>query len=222
MELIDKQDNNSQASPWKGKPPKDDEEARERIIQAARACIKRDGVTGANISAVAKQVGVTRRTVYRLFDSTGHLIQTIAAQSTGVTLNKMMAHVNNYPSFQERVVEAIIYLKKAIKKDSFLKVYFSTDASSGNQLSIADTFTPEALELSFQMLKVLYPQDSRELDQQLFRQLAEHIQRILFSLVLTPSPSTDTDSPLREYLNNWLTPGVDALLKGQKYKRTTV
>ena len=212
MEAIDKKENSALAAPWKGKPPKNDDEARERIIRAARACIKRDGVTGASISAVAKQVGVTRRTIYRLFDSTGHLIQSIVAQSSGVTLNKMLAHVNNYPSFQERVVEAIIYLRKAIKNDSFLKVYFSTDSSNGNQGSITDTFRPGALELSFQMLKVLYPQDAKEIDQHLFRQLAEHMQRILFSLVLTPSPSTDNDSALREYLNNWLTPAVDALL----------
>ena len=215
MELIDKQDNSTQSVPWKGKPPKNDEEARERIIRAARACIKRDGVTGANISAVAKQVGVTRRTVYRLFDSTGHLVQSIAAHSSGVTLNKMMTHVNNYPSFQERVVEAIIYLKKAIKNDSFLKAYFSAGSGSSNQVSIADTFTPGALELSFQMLKVLYPQNAREIDPQLFRQLAEHMQRILFSLVLTPSLATDDDSALREYLNNWLTPAVDALLENR-------
>jgi len=215
MELIDKQDNSAQSAPWKGRPPKNDEEARARIIRAARACIKRDGVTGANISAVAKQVGVTRRTIYRLFDSTGQLIQTIVAQWSGVTLNKMLTHVNNYSSFQERVVEAIIYLRKAIRKDSFLKVYFSTDSANGKQVSITDTFTPESLELSFQMLKVLYPHDAREIDQELFRQLAEHMQRILFSLVLTPSLSTDSDSALREYLNNWLTPAVDALLESR-------
>jgi AcrR family transcriptional regulator len=202
---------NTRRPAWNGDIPKDDEEARDRIIQAAKNCIERDGVSGANISYVAKEVGVTRQTVYRLFASSGNLIQTVAKHTTGVTLTKMVAHVNKFPTFQERVVEAIIYLKRAITRDNFLGSFFSTNTS--NPVTVADSFTPESLEFSFQMLKMLYPYTSQNIDEARFRQLAEHIQRVLFAIILAPSPSTTPDNALRIYLHNWLTPAVDKLME---------
>ena len=202
---------NTRRPAWNGAIPKDDDEARDRIIQAAKICIERVGVSGANISYVAKEIGVTRQTVYRLFASSGNLIQTVAKQTTGVTLTKMVAQVNKFATFQERVVEAIIYLKRAIIRDNFLGSFFSTNTS--NSVSVVDSFTPESLEFSFQMLKMLYPYSSQHIDEARFRQLAEHIQRVLFALILAPSPSTTTDKALRNYLHNWLTPAIDKLME---------
>ena len=211
-EKMQRSQSKSRRPAWNGSTPGDDEEARDRIIEATKVCIARDGVSGANISNVANEVGVTRQTVYRLFSSSGLLVQTIAMQSAGLTLNKMVAHVSKFASFQERVVEAIIYMKKAVKKDAFFAASFSIDKSRFG--GVVDTFTPEGLEFSFQMLKTLYPGSSSHLDQRLLRQLAEQMQRMLLALVVAPSPATRTDKATREYLNNWLTPSVDRLLEG--------
>ena len=213
MDIVEKKGGGgAPPAPWKGKPPKNDEEARTRIIQAARECIELDNVAGANISTVAKQVGVTRRTIYRLFDSTGTLIQAIAAHSTGDALNKMVVHVNKYPTFQERLVEAIIFLRKALKKDSFLNAYLATGTGK-NPTSISDTFAPEPLEFALQMVKMLYPHSLKGIDEQMFRQLAEHMQRIYFSITLAPSPAINSDKNLRVYLENWFVPCVDKMLQ---------
>jgi len=196
---------------WHGAAPKDDDEARERIIEAAKRCIARDGVTGANIAAVAGEVGVTRRTVYRLFESSSHLIEAIAAESTGVTLNRMIAHVNRFPTFQQRVVEAIVVLRKAIPDDPVLGDYFSLDAPK--KAKIAQAFSAESLEFSVQMLKMIYPGSARDIDEAVLRQLAEYMQRLVFGLILAPGKSLASDKALRIYLQRWFVPAVEATLR---------
>ena len=195
---------------WHGAAPKDDDEARERIIDAAKRCIARDGVTGANIAAVAEEVGVTRRTIYRLFESSEHLIQTIAAQSTGVTLNKMIAQVNRSATFQQRVVEAIVYLRKAIPEDPVLSGYFSLHTQKKGNIEAA--FSAESLEFSVQMLKMIYPGSTRHIDDALLRQLAEYMQRLLLGLIIAPSKAVASDKALREYLQHWFVPAVETTL----------
>src|SRR5208282_5099353 len=54
---------------WAGRPPADDDEAVQRILAAAKLCIDRDGAES-GIAEVARELGVTRQTVYRYFPST--------------------------------------------------------------------------------------------------------------------------------------------------------
>ena len=197
---------------WNGNVPKDDNEARQRIIDAAKAGIDANGLSGAKIATVAKEIGVTRQTIYRLFPSSEKLIQTIAMENTGVTLNKMIAQANEYETFQDRIVEAIVFLVKEIPNDSFLSVYFSDKKSP--TIHISDGFTSEALTFSFQMLTMLYPGPVVDLDENLYRQLAEHMQRMIVALVIAPSETTRSDEGIRRYLNYWFTPSVDRLLAG--------
>lgn len=199
---------------WHGAMPKDDDDARERIIQAAKRCIARDGVTGANIAAVAAEVGVTRRTIYRLFESSEHLIQTIAEQSTGVTLNKMIAHVNSFKTFEERLVEAIMYLSKVIPKDPMLGNYFSIKNSKRSR--VHEAFSEQSLDFSLQMLKMIYPGSSKNLDEKLLRQLAEHMQRLVLGFILAPGASLASDKSAREYLQRWFVPAVERTLGLEK------
>ncbi len=58
---------------WSGATPADDDEAIARILDAARRRIDRSG-KDFGISDVAKDVGVTRQTVYRYFPSTEALL----------------------------------------------------------------------------------------------------------------------------------------------------
>lgn len=195
---------------WHGHAPRDDEEARERIIQAAKTCIERDGVSGANISTVAKEVGVTRRTIYRLFESSEKLIQYIAVESTGVTLNKMIARVNKFDTFQQRLVEAMIFLIREIPDDPVLGKYFSTEKN--RKINIENAFTQQSLEFSFQMLKMIYPGSTRGKDEVLLRQLAEHMQRLVLALVLAPGPTLKDETAIRQYLERWFIPAVETTL----------
>ena len=51
---------------WGGEPPRDDAEARRRILDATRECIDKYGAS-VGIADVARSLGVTRPTVYRYY-----------------------------------------------------------------------------------------------------------------------------------------------------------
>src|SRR5262245_8330947 len=89
---------------WDGRPPADDEEAIERILDATRRCIERDGAR-ATVSEVAAELGVTRQTVYRYFDSTEKLLHATAFQASGPFLDRLTRHLRKIDEPAEAVVE---------------------------------------------------------------------------------------------------------------------
>ncbi|MEU5875916.1 helix-turn-helix domain-containing protein [Spirillospora sp. NPDC047279] len=52
---------------WRGRPPRTDDEARARIIEATTRCVERFGPHKTGLTDVAEELGVTRATVYRYF-----------------------------------------------------------------------------------------------------------------------------------------------------------
>lgn len=52
-----------------------DLEVRDRIVEAARRCFRRDGVAKTRIAAVAAEAGMVRQTVYDFVESRAHLLE---------------------------------------------------------------------------------------------------------------------------------------------------
>jgi AcrR family transcriptional regulator len=68
------------APSWAGRPPADDDEACQRIRDAARRCIDRKGVN-VRIAEVARELGVSRPTVYRHYASGHAVLMAVALES---------------------------------------------------------------------------------------------------------------------------------------------
>jgi len=68
------------APSWAGRPPADDAEATQRIRDAARRCIDRNGVN-VRIAEVARELGVSRPTIYRHYASGRAVLLAVALES---------------------------------------------------------------------------------------------------------------------------------------------
>ena len=68
------------APSWAGRPPADDAEATQRIRDAARRCIDRSGVN-VRIAEVARELGVSRPTIYRHYASGRAVLLAVALES---------------------------------------------------------------------------------------------------------------------------------------------
>jgi AcrR family transcriptional regulator len=68
------------APSWAGRPPADDAEATQRIRDAARRCIDRGGVN-VRIAEVARELGVSRPTIYRHYASGRAVLLAVALES---------------------------------------------------------------------------------------------------------------------------------------------
>jgi len=189
---------------WNGQIPESDAEAKTRIITAALKVAERDGIQKINIKNVADELCITRQTVYRLFPSSDDLLTQVSVAAGGKTLERLLSNANKYESFDDRVIESMVFLAWNIPNDALLKQYFR--ASDVTEENIGQAFSKDALDYAYQMLKAMYPKTQSDIDEEFLMELAEHMQRILLAIIIAPSDRIKTAKGLRAYLNKWLRP----------------
>jgi AcrR family transcriptional regulator len=70
----------SEGRPRWGIPPKDEVSARERILAMASELFYREGIRAIGVDSVVEQSGVSKTSLYRLFESKDALIAAVAAE----------------------------------------------------------------------------------------------------------------------------------------------
>ena len=189
---------------WNGSIPESDEAAKALIINAALQIAERDGIQNTNIKKVADELCITRQTVYRLFPSTDDLLTQVSVAAGGKILERLLGTAKKHDNFEDRVIEAMVFLAWNIPNDEFLKHYFSISEVTEDNINHA--FSKDALDYGYQMLKALRPENQKNIDDEFLKELAEHQQRMLLSLIIAPSERIKTAKGLRAYLNKWLRP----------------
>src|SRR5260370_5717123 len=66
--------------PRRGAPPKGEVSARERILATARELFYREGIRAIGVDTVVERSGVSKTSLYRLFESKDALIAAVAAE----------------------------------------------------------------------------------------------------------------------------------------------
>jgi AcrR family transcriptional regulator len=192
---------------WGGNPPTDDEEARQRITDAAVDCIDRFGPTKTGLSDVAAAIGVTRQTVYRHFSSTEALFEAVAQAGVEAYLDELAAHLDGIEQPAELVVEAIAYCTERLPKERHLGLLLSAGRT---ELFWRGVTSPMAREFGRAMLTRTnidwggYGFSRADLDG-----LVEFALRLLASLVTEPNPAHARGPELRAFLRRWLAPALD-------------
>jgi AcrR family transcriptional regulator len=191
---------------WSGRPPADDDEATRRIIDAARRCIERQG-SNVSLSDVARELNVTRPTVYRYFAGTDELLRATAIDAAGAFLDRVASHLARRPGPPaEIVVEGAAYTLEQLRKDPYLGVILG----GGRAGVFTDGFTgPAAMELGRAFIE-RFPVDwdAAGFDAALLDGLVEHMLRIMQSFVIDPGSPPRRGNALRSYLRLWLAPVV--------------
>lgn len=191
--------------PWRGDPPADDTEARERIITAAMRCIDRHGPVKTGLSDVAAELGVTRQTVYRLYPSTDDLFQAVAVAAADTFVDRMVARVSDLTDPAEMLVECIAFTVEHLGQERYLSLLLvrGQPALTGQQFTSA---IPSGLTRA---LLARLPVDWEELGirQREHDDLIEIYLRTLHSLLADPGPPR-SPSELRAFIRTWLTPVV--------------
>ena len=69
-------------TPWGDHPPRDDDEARTRLLDAAERCYERRGVARTTVDDIAKEAAVHRTTVYRYFGTHDDVLAFVMLRET--------------------------------------------------------------------------------------------------------------------------------------------
>ena len=194
---------------WRGDPPADDDDARERIIAAAMRCIDRHGPIKTGLSDVAAELGVTRQTVYRLFASTEELFQAVSIAAADTFVDRLVARVIDITDLAEMLIECIAFTVEQLHQERYLSLLLNR-----GEVDLAQRFTSaipsdltrallDRLPLDWQAAAITRPQQD---------QLIEIYLRTLHSLLVDPGPGR-SPRQLRAFLRVWLAPAVNNITR---------
>lgn len=194
---------------WSGEPPASAEEARARILTAARARISETGTT--STSEVADLVGVTRQTVYRYYPTTEDLLNAAALDAVAELVDQLAEHVQQHlrstqGDAADAAVEVVAYVYEHLRTDPALNRLIAPGRLSS---TLSGLTAPSSIALGGKLLAgfgIDWSAAGLAEDDQL--ELVEHLLRSLQSFVLDPGDPVRTGDELRAYLRRWVAPAI--------------
>src|ERR1700744_4790273 len=120
---------------WSGNTPASDEEAIERILNAADQIISERG-SAMRIADVARILGVTRQTVYRYFPGTEALLIATAMRSADGFLEHLGAHVRGITEPVVAITEGMPFAIETLTADNQVGYVFNQRDHKGQTVSI--------------------------------------------------------------------------------------
>jgi len=193
---------------WRGDPPVDDVEARDRIIAAAMRCIDRHGPIKTGLSDVAAELGVTRQTVYRLFASTDDLFQAVSIAAADTFVDQMVARVRRLNDPAEMLTECIAFTVEQLRDERYLSLLFDRGQESFIEHQFTSSLPSELTERLLTRLPVDWA--ALGISRRKTDMLIEIYLRTLLSFLVDPGPPRSSRE-LRTLLRHWLTPAIQSL-----------
>ena len=189
-----------------GVVPQGSEAAQTHFIDAAEACFERYGVTKTTMEDIAKMAGVSRPTVYRHFPDRDSLILAVIMRRAQALIGKAQAFRRKQDSFEDQLVEGLLFLVKTGRTDPFVRILVSpAHLDLAQQLVGA---TDAVVDLTYAMWEpVLSDAAARgELNPDLdFRAIARWLTHVELILVGRFDLATDDDE-IREMLRTFIAP----------------
>lgn len=190
---------------WAGNTPSSDEEAIERILDAADKIIDERG-SAMRIADVARALGVTRQTVYRYFPGTQALLVASAMRSADGFLDHLAAHLEGITDPVLAVTESFAFAVEQLASDNQLELVLNRRHRGGQTISIvSDT----ALAFGRSMLhRFDIDWEQHGFDDAGLDELNEFTLRLLHSFLADPGRPARTGTDLRRYLIRWIGPAI--------------
>lgn len=189
---------------WSGRPPVDPEEATDRLIDAAIACVARRGWERTSMSDIAEAAGVSRPTLYAHFPRREVILEAAMERAANQLVERICALAEGAVTAADYVVEAMMAALREFPADPVLSLIATPGPESASWMP--DSVTPAAVSVGRRFLaplEDLAPGLGPELDE-----ITETTIRFLLSLLLFPNPQPRPDAELRSYLHRRLVPAL--------------
>lgn len=197
---------------WGGQPPSSDADALQRIHDATRRCIDRLGAK-TTLSDVARELGVTRQTVYRYFPSTEALLSDTAAAASTSFLDRLGDHLAPFGDDPSAVaVEAVAFTVEQLPEEPYLGLLLQPEQLG----AFGPQMTSDTSRVLARTVIDRFPVDwrSRGVDEDDLDEMAEFLLRIIQTFVLDQGADRRDPQSLRRYLFRWVGPAVTARCEG--------
>ena len=182
---------------------------RERLLDAARACLERYGLSKTTVEDVARAAGLSRATVYRMVGSRDALVLAVAAREAERCAADAVDHLQRFDDVGSWVVEGILFCLREIPKRPVLAQFGAPqDLAAASRLVLS---SERMLAIGSDILRPMFEGARREgllapaveLDD-----FIEWVLRILMSFLAMPGPAVRDEADLRRLLRTMLLPAI--------------
>ncbi|OBF59447.1 TetR family transcriptional regulator [Mycobacterium sp. 852002-53434_SCH5985345] len=190
---------------WAGNAPATDEEAIDRILDAADDIIAEQG-SSMRLTDVARTLGVTRQTVYRYFPGTEALMVASAMRSAHGFLDQLAEHISGLTEPAAALVEGVAFAVESLAGERQIDRLLGNGAPEGQTVSLTSDTARAFSRSMLHRLDVdweMYGFDEAALDE-----LAEMGLRTLHSILVDPGQPHRDGVALRRFIARWLGPAV--------------
>jgi len=200
---------------WGDDAPADAEAAKQRLVEAADACIERVGLAKTTVEDIAAEAKVSRATIYRYFPNRDDLILSVLLSSLSRSMERdlgdFFVDADTPARFGHALVQSAAYLLEAIRHDPRLEPLLDRE-SGGLSATISG-----ASELLFHtVLDEWRPALASAQQRGLIRadlavdELSEWILRSILSLLIVEGPEHHSTDDERRLIATFLVPAVVA------------
>jgi AcrR family transcriptional regulator len=191
------------------KPANDSTSGRERVLDAAEACLQRFGLAKTTIEDVARAAELSRATVYRQFGNRDGLLLAVAARDAERTATDAELYLQQFDDVGSWIVEGMLFCLREIPKRPVLSQFLAPqELGAASRLILT---SERMLAIGAEMLRPMFEPARREglLAQDLeLDSLMEWVLRILMSYLTVPGPPSRSEESLRQLLRGLLLPAV--------------
>src|ERR1700722_1159726 len=106
------------------------DDARERILAAAKRCIDRHGIRKTTMGDVACEVGLSRPSVYRYFADRDDLLIELITRHARALLDRARKSISRQGSLADQIVEAVLYVADHARRDPMTRHILDPDGTS--------------------------------------------------------------------------------------------
>ncbi len=188
---------------WSGQPPANTEQARERLMDAAIACLQRYGLEKTGMGDIAAVAGVTKPTIYNYFASRDELINSALTRAGLALGERLIEHAQRFATPADQVVEAILFCLREIPNEPGLAV---TTRNQTDGLGARVALRPASIAIAHSVLEELFrghPDLLEDVDE-----VAEILIRWMLSLLALDGPQPRDERELRALLHRRMIPGL--------------
>lgn len=190
---------------WSGNAPTSDEEAINRILDTADDIIAERG-SAMRIADVARELGVTRQTVYRYFPGTEALLLATAMRSADGFLERLARRVRGLTDPADAMLEGMAFAIENLADDPQIGFMLSKREQGEVTASItSDT----ALAFGRSMLhRFDVDWQAHGFDEPALEELAEFGLRVVHSFLIDRGQTPRDGTSLRRFLTRWMGPAI--------------